>query len=224
MNSDITEELRKIKDKLKPPSIALIGRTGAGKSSLIKAIFKLDDTQIGTGAGFPQTQYYKQYPYPYDETVPILLYDSPGYEAHKTDDFLADTISFLQKKALMDKGATDDKIHLVWHLIHAGLARFEYFDRTVIETVSSLGIPVIIVLNQCDIAKPAEIAGIKKAINELNLPETSVHAIIEVAADPKFGDPSGLDDLVKTSINMIPEIYSGAFIVAQQINVKAKKR
>ena len=225
-NSGIIEELDRIKSKLKPPSIAVIGRTGSGKSSLIKAIFKLDDDQIKAGAGFPQTEFYKRYPNPYDKTIPILLYDSPGYEAHKTDNFLKDTISFLKEKATVESNSIDDKIHLVWHVIHAGLARFEYFDRTVIETVSSLGIPVVIVLNQCDTAKVQELAALKKTISELKLPKKAVYDTIEVAADPlpMCGKPFGLDNLVKTSIEMIPEIYTDAFVVAQQVNIKDKKK
>lgn len=227
MNSEIVEELKKVKAGLKPPGIAVIGKTGTGKSSLIKAIFKLDDSQIKTGAGLPQTQFYERYPSVYDESVPIFLYDSPGYEADKTKEFMEDTISFLKEKALVDNTSKSkeekERVHLVWYVMSA-VARIEYFDRKVIEEIASLKVPSIIVLNQCDIAKPKQISEIKKTIDELALPEAFVHQVIEVSADPKDGESFGLDDLVKFSIEMIPETYSNAFILAQQINVKAKKK
>ncbi|MBH8555901.1 50S ribosome-binding GTPase [Nostocaceae cyanobacterium CENA357] len=222
MKNEISQELQNIKDKLKPPSIAILGRCGAGKSSLIKAIFGLDDSQIGTGAGFPQTQYYKKYPYPDDESTPIILYDSPGYEADRTSEFLQDTTIFLKEKSLTNPDYIDEKIHLIWYLINAGSARIEYFDKSVIETVGVLGIPVIIVLSQCDRAKPKEIAALKAAINELKLP--NAFKILEVSADPNDGKPFGLKELVNDSIEMIPSIYSEAFIVSQTVNIKAKKK
>lgn len=58
-------------------------------------MFRLNDEQIKVGAGFPQTMYYKKYPYPTDENLPVILYDSPGFEPSKTDEWLKDSLQFI---------------------------------------------------------------------------------------------------------------------------------
>ncbi|GGA14669.1 GTPase family protein [Okeania sp. KiyG1] len=229
MNNEIDQELKKIQEKLKPPSIAIIGRTGAGKSSLIKAIFGLDDDEIAVDVGLPVTKSYRKYPNPYNPDIPIILYDSPGYEVSKTDDFLEDTLKFLGEKSLYNTPSVDDCIHLVWYLIHAGLSRIEYFDKQVIETALSLKIPIIIVLSQCDIAKPKELSELKKKLSyilaDIEQRANTQLKIMEVSADPIPGKTvSGLKELTKASIKAIPESYSEAFIRAQTVNVKLKRR
>lgn len=229
MNNEMDQELKKIEERLKPPSIALIGRTGAGKSSLIKAIFGLDDDEIKVDVGLPVTKCYNKYPNPYNPDVPIILYDSPGYEASKTDDFLEDTLKFLGEKSLSNTKSVDDCIHLVWYLIHAGLARIEYFDKEVIQTALSLKIPIIIVLSQCDIAKPKELSGLRKKLSEVlaDIEQTANTElrIMEVSAEPISGEEAlGLEELTEESIKAIPESYSEAFIRAQAVNVKLKRR
>ncbi|NEN90093.1 MAG: hypothetical protein F6K48_14710 [Okeania sp. SIO3H1] len=229
MNNEIDQELKKIEERLKPPSIALIGRTGAGKSSLIKAIFGLNDDEIKVDVGLPVTKCYKRYPNPYNPDIPIILYDSPGYEASKTDDFLEDTLKFLREKSLSNTKSVDDSVHLIWYLIHAGLARIEYFDKEVIQTALSLKIPIIIVLSQCDIAKPKELSGLRKKLSEVlaDIEQTANTElrIMEVSAEPISGEKaSGLEELTEASIKAIPESYSEAFIRAQAVNVKLKRR
>ncbi len=229
MNNEIDQELKKIEERLKPPSIALIGRTGAGKSGLIKAIFGLNDNEIKVDVGLPVTKCYQRYPNPYNPDIPIILYDSPGYEASKTDDFLEDTLKFLREKSLSNTQSVDDSIHLVWYLIHAGLTRIEYFDKEVIQTALSLKIPIIIVLSQCDIAKQQELSKLKKKLSEVlaDIEQTANTQlkIMEVSADPIPGKKvSGLEELTEASIKAIPESYSEAFIRAQAVNVKLKRR
>jgi predicted GTPase len=233
LNDNINQELKAIEDRLKPPSVALIGRTGTGKSSLIKNIFGLNDDEIDANAGFPQTKYYKRYPDPYDPEVPIILYDSPGYEADKTSEFLEDTLQFIQKNSLDNAQSVDEQIHLVWYLIHAGLGRIENFDLNIIETALRSRIPVLIILSQCDTAKPKEIAALKEKLRpslseiskRLNLSSNMEPKIMEVAADPKEPDPPfGVSELTEESIKAIPKSYSEAFIRAQSVNLKAKRR
>ncbi|NES89892.1 hypothetical protein, partial [Okeania sp. SIO2B9] len=169
-----------------------------------------------------------KYPNPYNPDIPIILYDSAGYEVSKTDDFLQETLGFLGEKSLSNTQSVDDSIHLVWYLIHAGLTRIEHFDLKVIETALSLKIPVIIVLSQCDIAKPKELSELKKRLSD-SLAEIEQRAntqlkIMEVSADPIAGKTvSGLKELTEASIKAIPESYSQAFITAQAVNVKLKR-
>ncbi|GGA14663.1 GTPase family protein [Okeania sp. KiyG1] len=229
MNNEVEQELEKIREGLKPPSIAVIGRTGTGKSSLIKAILGLDDDEIKVGAGFPVTERYERYPFPHNQDTPIILYDSPGYEASKTDDFLEETLKFLRDKSLSNTESVDDCIHLIWYLIHGGLGRIEYFDKQVIQTLLSEKIPIIMVLSRCDTAQPEKLSKLRKKLSEVlaDIEQTANTQlkIMEVSADPIPGKTvSGLKELTEESKKAIPELYAEAFIRAQRVNIKLKRK
>jgi predicted GTPase len=225
LTKQIQKKLQSIQDRIKAPCVVLIGRTGAGKSSTINAIF--GNNMAPASAVSPGTQYYNKYPdspqYNNDQ-LPISIYDSPGYEAANTEDFVRDTINFLQSKSVGKREQKTGGIHLIWYFIHAGLARFEYFDSQIIVTAGDLGIPVIVVLSQCDIAKTRKISQLKKSLNkEVNF-SSNLRGIVEVAAAPIYGEPFGLNELVSTTIAAIPDVCTEAFIIAQKVNIKAKRK
>ncbi len=121
----ISEELKEIIKKLKAPNIAVIGRTGTGKSTLINKIFDIELAK--TGAGLPITQGFCRFPPEgSDEVSPVVIYDSPGYEATKEAAWVNNVLQFLgEKKA---KGI-EEQIHLVWYVINASSARVEEFEK-----------------------------------------------------------------------------------------------
>ncbi|NET26328.1 hypothetical protein [Okeania sp. SIO1I7] len=228
MNNETEQELKKIEEGLKPPSIALIGRTDTGKSRLITAFFGLDDDEIKVDAGSPETKYYKRYPSPYNPDIPIIFYYSPDYEASKASDFIDDTLKFLNDKSLSNAESADNSIHLVWYFIDAE-STIEYFDKKVIQEALKLKIPVIIVLIQSDIAISEELSKLKKklseVLDEIEEKENTRPKFMEVSLDPIPGKTiSGLKELTEASKKAIPKSYSEAFIRVQAVNVKLKNK
>ena len=88
------EELEKTLEDLQSPNIAVIGRTGSGKSSLVNAVFGKDLAKTGTG--FPVSSAFIRYPHPgkQDKKSPVVLYDSAGYEVEKSDKFISEVLIF----------------------------------------------------------------------------------------------------------------------------------
>ena len=68
----------------KPVSLMLVGRTGAGKSSLINTLFKTDLAEVDV---LPSTDKIRQYRWQLDTGEVLNLIDSPGYEQIKREDF-----------------------------------------------------------------------------------------------------------------------------------------
>jgi predicted GTPase len=220
----ISDELKEQIRKLPSPNIAVIGGTGVGKSSLINAAFGRDLAKAG--AGLPVTQEFCRYPADEEsEDFPIYIYDSAGFEANKTTEFVNGVSSFLAQKKTE---GIDKQIHLVWYVINAASARVQEFEKKIIDNINQQDIPAIIILSQCDRAKEEEINAIKEALKTFKL--NNVYEVLEVAASPlivkgkPICEPFGLQELIDQTVKLLPEILTDAVIAAQVVNLQAKRQ
>ena len=85
----------------KPINILLIGRTGAGKSSLINSLFKTDIAEV---AVLPSTERIQSYQWQSEDSAGITLWDTPGYEQVDRADL---------KELVLDYGINADLLLLV---------------------------------------------------------------------------------------------------------------
>ncbi len=193
---------------LSAPNIVVIGRSGVGKSSLINRVFGA--YLAATGAGRPITRYYRRYA---DEH--IVLFDTPGWELGKDGEaaFYADTQAFLQHYRTV---TPTDHIHMVWYTIDAPSARFTDFDAALITTLLR-NYPVFLVLTKCDIARDEETAAIIAAVEEARMP--NVVEICKVAAQPSYGEPMGVDQLVSSSFEQLPLMERQAFELVASVKL-----
>jgi predicted GTPase/uncharacterized protein (DUF697 family) len=218
--AQLKDELEQIMQQLSPPSIALIGRTGAGKSTLINAVFGKE--LAATGAGDPVSRNFQRYPQGEDDNH-IVLYDSMGYETGE-EDFINNIGKFLSDQQAQGK---DKQIHLVWYVISASTKRVLPFDAEIIRLIMQRRIPIIIVIAQADTARPSEIAGMEQAIVALkstsNITEVD---LVKVSAEPlRDGDkPFGVKDLVGMTTKMLPKLYTEAFVVRQIASLDVKRK
>jgi predicted GTPase/uncharacterized protein (DUF697 family) len=221
--TDLRSQLEDFLNGLQAPNILLIGRTGVGKSTLINAVFGKNIAKAG--AGLPVTQYFQKYSRPAEEGIPINLYDSAGFETDKTQSFVQGTFDFLNNQITKGK---EEQIHLAWYVVDASSARFEYFEKGLIDKLNGERIPVIIVLSQCDRADDTEIAAIFQVIESFKFEKA--YDVIQVAASPliKKGnpicEPFGLEELVEKTAELLPKAYVDAFIATQVVNIKAKRQ
>ena len=243
LEEQLKEQLQNYLENLPSPNIAIIGLTGVGKSSLINGTFGLKIA--GAGAGLPKTKEYKKYPLELDEKNQLFqkqilyLYDSPGYEPGcEQEDFVEKTIDFLKEK---NQPGKEEPIHIVWYLISASAARLTQADINIINEINKNGIPAIIVLSKCDIARREQISQTKKAIEEAGFSE-KVYDIVPVAADPiilpdgktipvtlpdgkTIYPPFGMKELVNVTTEELPDkIYLDAFIAAQKVDLESKRK
>lgn len=217
------EKVEEFVDAIESPNILIIGRTGVGKSALINKVFGSDIAPVSHATSV--TDSFTAYTSTSDNGVPITLYDSAGFEAGKSQEFLQETFAFLDEKKAKGK---EEQIHIAWYVVNASSARFLDFEADILKRLYADKVPIIIVLSQGDIAKDEEIEDITEKINSYKF--EGVYKIIEVAASPllKRGRPVcdayGLDDLVDETIHRLPEAYVDAFIAAQMIDIQAKRK
>ena len=214
------EQLEDEYRRLKKPNVLIAGRTGVGKSTLINTIFGSNLAEVG--AGRPVTDCYREYS---SDTQLVKLFDSVGWEGggEKEAAFIDDSRRFLQSRNA--SGAPEDRLHIVWYALDAPGARFTEFDAKLAGTVFD-EIPVLFVLTKSDIASDDQLDALRKEINDAKLPNTV--GIVEVAADPlvrrgtPICRPFGLEEVVKRTLDLLPELVRRAFIAAQRLSLPMK--
>lgn len=233
------------------PTILLLGATGAGKSSLINAVFGCEKAPVG--AGKPVTNDFEFYEA--KDEAPINLYDSKGHETNDTT-FNGRLYEFLDDRA---KAMTNDitkGIHSVWYVVNAAQARWSPGDTDIANRIRR-NFPLIVVLNKCDLATNEQMDAVEKVIRA-GVP--NVNEIIRISAIPVYAPascsthsdddlilmitkkdqkkswkcntcgesgvlecvPQGLTALVKATALQMPEILRSSFINAQAQNLKQK--
>lgn len=226
-----TEAFNKIEKELNnmdKVNILIVGKTGAGKSTLINSVFRAQMAE--TGIGRPVTQHLKKIS---KEGIPVNLYDTKGLE-------LSETVQAEIKKEILDEikrcndlciksDSKDELIHTCWYCIDGSVRRCEETDIEWINDIA-LKVPVIVVVTKGFPKKDAR--EFKKKIENLNL---NCRAIVPVLAE-KYEDrdeededdevviiPSyGLDKLVEVTLEVLPDGVRKAFNNAQKVSLDKK--
>ncbi len=206
-------------------NIIVAGITGAGKSTLINAVFGEDFAK--TGKGRPITQEIKEYR---KEGIPIRIWDSIGFEIGSNSDGKSKTKESIAKIkstiAEQESKADIDRIHAIWYCINQGGNRYQSTEADFVKELHKIGVPFIIIVTQCTNEDKEFVDEIDKQNRQNGITDIPV---IEVLAQDKIMrggfkiSAFGLDKLVNITMDKLPSFIKTSFIAAQQISVELKR-
>lgn len=155
----------KIEDLPPPeyPEIAILGRSNAGKSSLINVLLNQKKlARVSSTPGFTQSLNF------YLVDNKFYFVDLPGYGFAKVKKDMQK-----QWKILIERYLTSVRDFKILLLIFDIRRKPDHLDRALIDFVSALKLPYAIILNKSDLLSPKEIIQQRELYTkELSLPST----------------------------------------------------
>lgn len=204
-------------------NLAVFGKTGVGKSTLVNAIFGRDVARTGVGSPVTRGLVYYRHPDGF-----LGVYDSEGFETGTAGDAIVAGLRSLVSDHRTK--AVDEQIHAAWYLVRWSDRRFERGQEQFVRELADLGLPVVVVLTQVpnrDGQVHPEAAEFARYIEGLDLP-ISPHGrvlLTNALADPFTGSPVfGLQELLDTTYEVIPAAAEAALTAAQMLDVGRKKK
>lgn len=205
-------------------NLAVFGKTGTGKSTLINAIFGMRIAATGTGK--PVTTGLTYYEHP-DGILGV--YDSQGFETGEAGDVVLERLEQIVTESRAKP--INEQIHAAWYTLRWSDRRFEDAQAQFVKRLAELGIPVILVLTQVPMSATGayhpdalELAAYIESLGLPLSPANRVH-LTNALVDEFHGTPiHGLDALLDATFDTAPQAVQNALTAAQLISLERKRR
>ena len=202
-------------------NLAIFGKTGVGKSTLVNAIFGSEIA--ATGIGEPVTRQEHLYLH---QSGTLGVLDTRGLEVGRDNDALiAELTDYLHT---MRRRPLPEQLHVAWYCVRAGDRRFEATEAEFVRALHDLGLPVILVLTQVPRAgarvhPDAEALAASIAAMDLPIQDGLIHYTMALADEFTGQTAYGLHEVLDATFRGAPEGVAHAITAAQRIDFARKR-
>lgn len=218
----VVEAAVEAEDPIGRVNIAVYGATGAGKSTLVNAIFGADVAP--TGVGEPVTRGTALY---VNDAGTLGIYDGAGLEIGQRRSPARD----LQARIKRNRKDRDvaSFIHVAWYCVDGRGSRLESGQQRAIREIADAGIPVVLVFTRVTVRNGVvhpETEQLADEIRKMDLPIVGGGPVLTAALDDQFDGVQrhGLEELLQVTYGVVPEAQRIAIAAAQKIDLKIKAR
>ncbi len=204
-------------------NLAVFGKTGAGKSTLINAIFGQDVAPTGTGPPITTGLHYYEHP----DGI-LGLFDSQGFETGHSGDAVLEGLARIVTQSKSQP--IERQIHAAWYVVRWSDRRFEDAQAAFVRRLASL-VPVIFVLSQVPTNAAGEVHQdarmLAQYVESTMLPLSPTNRVIltNALADSFIASGQyGLQDLVDATFETAPEAARRALSAAQLVDKERKRQ
>lgn len=207
-------------------NVLIVGKTGAGKSTLINAVFGSEVAP--TGSGKPLTQNIEQY----QITNNFSIFDTKGLEMAAFDETVSQIRDLLKEQKTKP---VDEQIHIAWLCISEGNRRIEEGEKEFHAIFKEFDLPVITIITKA--IQDADEKGVK--FSDIVKEELSINddkyfqrvRALEVEDDEGeikkilglIKDNKGNDGLIEKTYALLPEGQKAAFARHQKYNEELRQ-
>lgn len=201
-------------------NLAVFGKTGVGKSTLVNAIFGEEVARVGIGE--PVTQGSHLY---LDKVGSLGIVDTQGLEIGTDDKKIIDEMQKMINRTR--KLPLSEQVHVAWYCVRGMDRRFEDTEADFVRALDELGLPVVVVMTQV----PRNASGfhpdavaLAELIRQRHLPVVPGSPFFTYAKPDDFtGQPAyGLREVLDATFRVAPEGVHGALVAAQEIDHSRK--
>ena len=222
--SQCLQQLQETIHDLATLNIIVVGKTGAGKSTLINSIFR--EHLAETGIGKPVTQHMRKLT---KKNLPLVIYDTKGLELD--EDVQKEVAEEIQERIQQGYSSNNinDSIHCIWYCINAASNRVEEQELELIRKLTEQDkygnhVPVIVVLTQSFSKKKAK--EMRSYIEEQNLDVEQVVPVLaqDYEIDDSYIVPAyGLDTLISIMTEVLPDDLLDTLSNLQKVSLGEKQ-
>lgn len=219
-NESFRGEYERQNESLGRFNLALFGKTGVGKSTLVNAIF--GEEVARTGIGQPVTKGSHLY---LDRVGHLGLVDTQGVEIGRDDrEILRDLEKVIKESRRLPLA---EQIHVAWYCVRGMDRRFEDTEADFVRRLDGLGLPVIMVFTQVPRRNghfhPDAVLLAEQVIAR-QLPIEGGRPFMTYARADEFHQQEayGLQEVLDATFRVAPDGVHGALTAAQEIDLSRK--